>query len=246
MLFSSQCPAPSGAIKECAWYVLELTGSTPLRQICSYACFPLGKGVAPLGKGVAPLGKGVAPRGKASPRWGKASPRWGRRRPAGERRRPAGERLAPLGNGRGKPGTSFGDEVLDPGPPHPRQPPLQVFPLGMGDRHRMVRRGGEGLQEIDADARLDGGGEEDLAEELGVHRAAAAEGEEEAARLDPRQGQAVEVLVGAGRGVEVRPLAHQRRRIADDQAVSLLALAEVLEDVRLHPFEALGVAGRSG
>jgi hypothetical protein len=71
----------------------------------------------------------------------------------------------------------------------------------MGDGDRVVRRGGEGLEEVDAHAGLDGGGEEDLAEEPGVHRAAATEGQQEAAGLDAGQGEAVEVLVGAGRGV---------------------------------------------
>ena len=55
----------------------------------------------------------------------------------------------------------------------------------MGDGYGVIRRGGEGLEEIDADAGFHGGGEEDLAEELGIHRAAATEGEQEAAGLDP-------------------------------------------------------------
>ncbi len=114
--------------------------------------------------------------------------------------------------------------------------PLRYSPCGWVMATGWSGRGGEGLQEVHPHAGLDGGGEEDLAEELGVHGAAAAEGEEEAAGLDAGEGQAVQVLVGAGGGVQILALAHQGRRIADDQAVALRALPEILEDVGLDPF----------
>ena len=67
-----------------------------------------------------------------------------------------------------------------------REPTLQIFALGMGDGDGVVGGCGQGRQEGEADLGLDGGGEEDLAEELGVDRAAAAESEEEAARGETR------------------------------------------------------------
>src|SRR5207244_9753863 len=95
--------------------------------------------------------------------------------------------------------TSQRPEKSNHPPPHHRQPSLQVLSLRMRDRHRMIRRGGQGFEKRDSDSGFDGGGEEDLAEELGVDRSAATEGEEEAAGGHALQGEAVQVLVGAGR-----------------------------------------------
>jgi len=52
-----------------------------------------------------------------------------------------------------------GQQILDHRPANPRQPPLQVLPLRMGDGDRVVGRGGERLEEIDAHPGLYGGGE---------------------------------------------------------------------------------------
>src|SRR6185295_17035159 len=103
----------------------------------------------------------------------------------------------------------------------------------------MIGGGAELVEEGDAGSGFDRRGEQDLAEELGVDRAAAREGEEQAARVQAREGEAVQILVGAGGGLDVRALADERRGIADDEVVALGALAEVLEDVGLHP-EAAG------
>ena len=65
---------------------------------------------------------------------------------------------------------------------HPRPPALQVLALRVGDGHRMIGRGGERLEELERRLGFDGGGEQDLAEERGVDRAAAAEGQQEPPR----------------------------------------------------------------
>jgi len=58
----------------------------------------------------------------------------------------------------------------------------------MGDGHRMVRRSGKRFQQRDPHAGFDRGGEEDLAEELGIDGAAATKGEEETPRAPPAPG----------------------------------------------------------
>src|SRR5687768_2353249 len=86
---------------------------------------------------------------------------------------------------------------------HSRPPALQVLALRVSDGDRVIGGGGERLEELERGLGFHGGGEQDLAEERGVDRAAAAEGEQEPARPQPAQGQTVHVLVGPRRGVEI-------------------------------------------
>ena len=158
---------------------------------------PRGRALRPHGRPDVPSRGPVAPSRGPVPPWGGRvppssrgafAPRGGQMCPRGGRMRPRRGGMRPRGGATRRSGIWTRSAEPQTGPRTIASQPLQVLPLRMGDGDRVVRRGGEGLEEGDAHSGFDGGGEEDLAEELGVHGAAATEGEQEAPGLDAAAG----------------------------------------------------------
>ena len=96
---------------------------------------------------------------------------------------------------------------------------LQVGRLGLIDVDRMVEGQTVLLENADAPARLMGGLENDLLEEALVHEMGAGEGQDQARRPDPLEGQPVDIFVAAAGPNDVGPFLGEGRGIEDDEIV---------------------------